>query len=67
MTCEATCPFTGYGAHSVLMEDGSTGSFCLLIPQTQHTALYTSQTSIRRVPHLLKNEQASTETETSWR
>jgi hypothetical protein len=22
----------GYGAHSALMEDGSTGSFCLLIP-----------------------------------
>jgi hypothetical protein len=35
MTCEASCPFTGYGAHSVLMGDGSTGLFCLLIPQTE--------------------------------
>jgi hypothetical protein len=29
--------------------------------------LYTSQTSIRRVSHLSKNEQASPETETTWR
>jgi hypothetical protein len=27
VTCEATCPFIGYGAHSALMEDGGTGSF----------------------------------------
>jgi hypothetical protein len=35
MTCEATCPFTGYKAHRALMGDGGSGSFCLLIPQAQ--------------------------------
>jgi hypothetical protein len=33
MTCEATCPFIGYGAHSALMGDGGMSSFCLLIPR----------------------------------
>jgi hypothetical protein len=35
MTCETIHPFIGCGAHSAVMGDGSTGSFCLLIPQTQ--------------------------------
>jgi hypothetical protein len=36
ITCETICPFTGCGAHRALTGDGGTGSFCFLIPQTQH-------------------------------
>jgi hypothetical protein len=35
ITCETIQPFTGCGAHSALMGTGGTGSFCLLILQTQ--------------------------------
>jgi hypothetical protein len=35
MTCETAHPFAGCRAHSALVGDGGTGSFCLLIPQTQ--------------------------------
>jgi hypothetical protein len=36
MTCDATCPFTGYWAKSALMGDGGTGLFLSSDPQTQH-------------------------------
>jgi hypothetical protein len=38
MSFETACPFTGCCAHSALMGDGDTSSFCLLIPQTQQSS-----------------------------
>jgi hypothetical protein len=56
ITCETIHPFTGCGAHSALMEDGGTGSFCLLIPQTQkfHKTTFCMTGDMYMTPNLLK-------------
>jgi hypothetical protein len=40
MTCETTCLFTGCRAHSTLMGEGDTGSFCFLIPRSNNSRFF---------------------------